>query len=126
MESCLPKGPRAAAPHLVELQHPELDFLVLVLLLLGLGVGLLLPLLSTTEQAAQDVQGGLILDARQGQQVTVLQLLAVEQDALLVARQACACGYAREQGLPWRLSLLFRPPLHQACPGLKLRACLSC
>ena len=76
--------------HLVELEHTELDLLVLVLLLLGLGVGLLLPLLGTTQQPAQDVERGLVLDARQRQQVGILQLLAVEQHTLLVAHQACS------------------------------------
>lgn len=64
--------------HLVELEHPELDLLVLVLLLLGLGVGLLLTLLTTTQQATQDVQGLLLLNTSQAQQLAVSQRLAVE------------------------------------------------
>ncbi len=46
--------------HLVELQHSKLDLLVLVLLLLGLSVGLLLTLLSSSQQAHDNVHGGLI------------------------------------------------------------------
>lgn len=50
----------AEVPHLVVLEHSELDLLSLVLVLLGGGVGLLLPLLSTTTQPQHQVQGGLL------------------------------------------------------------------
>ncbi|KAK9136595.1 hypothetical protein Sjap_007189 [Stephania japonica] len=48
--------------HLVELQHSELDLLLLVLDLLGLGVGLLLPLLGSAAQPEHQVQRRLLLD----------------------------------------------------------------
>ena len=41
--------------HLVVLEHPHLDLLMLVLLLLGLGVRLLLALLPAAQQAQQDL-----------------------------------------------------------------------
>jgi hypothetical protein len=74
---------------LVELQHTQLDLLVLVLLLLGLGVGLLLPLLGTTQQTTQNVQGCLLLNSGKSQEVGILQLLAIEDHALVLARHTC-------------------------------------
>lgn len=73
--------------YLVELQDAQLDLLVLVLVLLWLGVGLLLALLGTTQQAAQDSQSGLLLNTSSSQQDGVLQLLAVEDHTLLIAGQ---------------------------------------
>jgi hypothetical protein len=75
--------------YLVELQHPKLDLLVLVLLLLWLGVGLLLPLLGTTKQTSKDLQGGLVLNTSNREEGVILQLLAVEQNTLLLDRQSC-------------------------------------
>ena len=58
---------------------------MLVLLLLGLGVGLLLALLGTSQQATEAVEGGLLLNTAQAEDVVVLELLAIEDDVLLVA-----------------------------------------
>eukprot|EP00955_Chlamydomonas_euryale_P055749 356197-Chlamydomonas_euryale.AAC.4 len=76
-------------PHLVELQHAQLDLLLLVLLLLRLGVRLLLALLRATQQTAQDVQGRLLLHAGKGQECLILQQLAVEANSGGVEAHAC-------------------------------------
>ncbi len=76
------------AVDLVVLQHSELDVLVLVVLLLGLGVGLLLSLLGTTVEAKDKVKGGLLLDVVVLKGAAVLQLLAGEDQALLVRGDA--------------------------------------
>uniref|UniRef100_J3M467 Uncharacterized protein n=1 Tax=Oryza brachyantha TaxID=4533 RepID=J3M467_ORYBR len=73
---------------LVELEHGELDLLVLVLLLLGLGVGLLLALLGAAAEAEHQVEGRLLLDVVVGEGAAVLELLAGEDEALLVRRDA--------------------------------------
>lgn len=59
--------------------------LVLVLLLLGLGVCLLLALLGTSQEATEAVESGLLLNTAQAEDIVVLELLAIEDDALLVA-----------------------------------------
>jgi len=74
--------------HLVELEHGELHLLVLVLDLLGLGVRLLLALLGASPQAEHQVQRRLLLDVVVGQGAPILQLLAGEDEPLLVRRDA--------------------------------------
>jgi len=69
---------------LVELEDSELDLLVLVLDLLGLGVGLLLALLGAAAEAEDEVEGGLLLYVVVSEGPAVLQLLAGEDEALLV------------------------------------------
>jgi hypothetical protein len=79
--------------HLVELQHCELHLLVLVLDLLGLGVRLLLALLGATSEAEHQVEGGLLLDVVVGEGAAVLELLAGEDEPLLVRRDALLVLY---------------------------------
>jgi hypothetical protein len=74
--------------HLIELQHGELHLLVLVLDLLGLGVRLLLTLLGATAEAEHQVEGGLLLNVVVGEGATVLELLAGEDEPLLVRGDA--------------------------------------
>ncbi|XAR48081.1 hypothetical protein NMG60_11030791 [Bertholletia excelsa] len=68
----------------VELEHGELDLLLLVLDLLRLRVGLLLPLLGSTTQAEDKVECRLLLDVVVGKGSAVLELLSSEDEALLV------------------------------------------
>merc|ERR1711959_214158 len=69
--------------HLVVLEHMKFD-----LVLLGLGVGLLLTLLTTSTQAEHKVQGGLLLDVVVLESAAILELLAGEDEALLVRGDA--------------------------------------
>ena len=70
-----------------------------MLLLLGLGVGLLLALLGHASlQTAEGVEGGLLLDAAKAEERLILELLAVEDNALLGAADACTCGEVGKQG----------------------------
>jgi hypothetical protein len=55
-----------------------------VLDLLGGGVDLLLALLATTTQAEHEVKGGLLLDVVVRKSTAVLELLASEDQTLLV------------------------------------------
>merc|ERR1739845_150587 len=71
---------------LVVLQDGELHLPVLVLDLLGGGVVLLLPLLGSSPQSEDQVEGGLLLNVVVGQSPAVLQLLASEDQSLLVRR----------------------------------------
>jgi hypothetical protein len=57
---------------------------VLVLDLLGGGVDLLLALLTTTTEAEHEVEGGLLLDVVVGKSTAILELLASEDQTLLV------------------------------------------
>ena len=69
---------------LVVLQGGHLDLDTLVLDLLGSGVDLLLALLGTTTKAEDQVEGGLLLDVVVGKSSAILELLAGEDQALLV------------------------------------------
>merc|ERR1712240_849926 len=73
---------------LVVLKDRKLDLLSLVLNLLGGGEGLLLALLATSSQAEDEIEGRLLLDVVVGQSTTILQLLASENQTLLVGRDA--------------------------------------
>ena len=66
---------------LVVLQHGQLHLPVLVLDLLGGGVVLLLPLLGSSPQSEDQVQGGLLLDIVVGKSPTVFQLLSSEDQS---------------------------------------------
>merc|ERR1719392_15669 len=70
--------------HLVVLEDGELDLPVLVLDLLGGGVVLLLPFLGTSPQPEDKVKSGLLLDVVVGQSPAILQLLASEDQPLLI------------------------------------------
>merc|ERR1712224_192486 len=70
--------------HLVVLEHMKLDLLLLVFDLLGFGVCLLLALLATTAQAKYKMQGGFLLDIVVLECAAILELLASEDEALLV------------------------------------------
>lgn len=70
--------------NLVVLEDGELGLLVLVLDLLGGGVDLLLALLTTTTQAEDEVEGRLLLDVVIRKSAAILELLAGEDQALLV------------------------------------------
>merc|ERR1719234_2060673 len=74
----------AVVVNLVVLEDSELDLPVLVLDLLGGGVVLLLPLLGTSPQPEYEVEGGLFLDIVVGQSPAILQLLAGEDQPLLI------------------------------------------
>lgn len=74
----------AALVHLVVLQNGELHLLVHVLHLLGGLVLLLLMLLATTAQTKHQVQGRLLLNVVVRQSAAVLQLLAGEDQTLLI------------------------------------------
>merc|ERR1719348_2278094 len=74
----------AIVVNLVVLEDGQLDLPVLVLDLLGGGVVLLLPLLSTSPQPEDEVEGGLLLDVVVGQCPAILQLLAGKDQPLLV------------------------------------------
>jgi hypothetical protein len=74
----------AIAVDLVVLEDGELGLLALVLDLLGGGVDLLLALLATTTQAEHEVQGRLLLDVVVREGTAVLELLASEDQTLLV------------------------------------------
>ena len=74
----------AVTVNLVVLEDGELGLLVLVLDLLGGGVDLLLALLTTTTQAKDEVKGRLLLDVVIRKSAAVLELLAGEDQALLV------------------------------------------
>merc|ERR1719402_1334453 len=78
----------AVVVHLVVLEHGQLDLLVLVLDLLGCGVILLLPLLGTSPQPEDQVQGRLLLDVVVRQGPAILQLFAGEDQTLLVRGDA--------------------------------------
>ena len=71
----------AVVVHLVVLQHGQLDLPVLVLDLFGCGVVLLLPLLGSSPQSEDQVQGGLLLDIVVGKSPTVFQLLSSEDQS---------------------------------------------
>jgi hypothetical protein len=74
---------------LVVLEHSQLGLLALVLDLLGSGVNLLLALLGhTTTQAEDQVEGGLLLDVVVGESTAILELLAGEDQTLLVRGNA--------------------------------------
>merc|ERR1712127_228044 len=68
----------------VELEGRELDLLLLVLDLLGLGVSLLLTLLASSTEFEHKVKGGLLLDVVALQGAAVLELLASEDETVLV------------------------------------------
>ena len=73
---------------LVVLEHMKLDLLLGVLDLLRLGVGLLLALLTASTETKHEVQGGLLLDVVVLEGAAILELLASENEALLVRRDA--------------------------------------
>jgi hypothetical protein len=70
--------------HLVVLEHSQLGLLALVLDLLWGGVHLLLALLGTSTESQDQVKGGLLLDVVVRKGAAVLELLAGEDQALLV------------------------------------------
>ena len=69
---------------LVILEHSQLGLLALVLDLLWCGVDLLLALLGTATKTEDEVKGRLFLDVVVGKGATVLELLASEDQSLLV------------------------------------------
>ncbi|ORX81402.1 hypothetical protein K493DRAFT_94900 [Basidiobolus meristosporus CBS 931.73] len=74
---------------LVVLENSQLDLLVLVLDLLGGGVSLLLSLLGTTTKTKNQVEGGLLLDVVVGEGAAIFELLASEDQTLLIGRNSC-------------------------------------
>jgi hypothetical protein len=73
--------------NLVVLENVHLDLLSLLSNLLGLGVGLLLSLLlTTTTKAEHQVEGRLLLDVVVSESAAILELLASEDQALLIWR----------------------------------------
>lgn len=74
----------AVTVNLVVLEDGEFGLFALVLDLLGGGVDLLFALLATTTQAEHEVKGGLLLDVVVRKSAAVLELLAGEDQTLLV------------------------------------------
>jgi len=74
----------AVAVDLVVLEHSELGLLPLVLDLLRGGVDLLLALLTATTQTQDEMQRRLLLDVVVREGAAVLELLAGEDETLLV------------------------------------------
>ena len=74
----------AVTVNLVVLEDGEFGLFALVLDLLGGGVDLLFALLATTTQAEHEVKGGLLLDVVVREGAAILELLAGEDQALLV------------------------------------------
>lgn len=74
----------AVTVDLVVLEHGQLGLLALVLDLLGGGVDLLLALLATATETEDEMQGRLLLDVVVGEGAAVLELLAGEDQSLLV------------------------------------------
>lgn len=112
----------SVAINLVVLEDSELGLLALVLDLLGGGVDLLLALLSTTTEAEDEVKSALLLDVVVGEGTAILELLAGEDQALLVwGNSFLVCGLtmsvvafslsslvqrgAQEDDIPWILDL---------------------
>jgi hypothetical protein len=100
---------------LVVLKDGEFGLFALVLDLLGGGVDLLFALLATTTQAEHEVKGGLLLDVVVRKGAAILELLASEDQTLLVRRNSLLV-YAvvrwlrmrcdgRRGCLPWILDL---------------------
>lgn len=85
--------------HLVILQHGELGLLTLVLDLLRSSVDLLLPLLTSTTQAENQMKSALLLNIIIGEGATILELLAGKDQTLLV-RWDTLFVYARESEAP--------------------------
>ena len=73
---------------LVVLEYCKLGLLALVLDLLGSGVHLLLPLLCTTSKAEDEMKSRLLLDVVVGEGTAIFELLAGEDQSLLVGRDA--------------------------------------
>merc|ERR1719397_1007214 len=78
----------AIVVNLVVLEDSQLDLPVLVLDLLGGGVVLLLPLLGTSSQPEDEMEGGLLLNVVVGQSPAIFQLLADKDQPLLVRRDS--------------------------------------
>lgn len=105
----------AVTVNLVVLEDGEFGLFALVLDLLGGGVDLLFALLATTTQAEHEVKGGLLLDVVVRKSTAVLELLASEDQTLLVRGDALlVCGIVRSMFvryswsracLPWILDL---------------------
>ena len=74
----------AVTVNLVVLEDGEFGLFALVFDLLGGGVDLLFALLATTTQAEHEVKGGLLLDVVVRKSAAVLELLAGEDQTLLV------------------------------------------
>ncbi len=74
--------------NLVVLEHSQLGLLALVLDLLRCGVDLLLSLLGTTTKTEDEVESRLLLDVVVGERTAVFELLAGEDQALLVGWDA--------------------------------------
>ena len=75
--------------HPVVLEHGELHLLLLVLVLLRGRIVLLLPLLRSTAQAQHQVECRLLLDVVVAQGSAVLELLAGEDQTLLIWGNTC-------------------------------------
>ena len=73
--------------HLIVLEYSQLHLLPLMLVLLGGGVRLL-PFLSTTTKSQHQMKGGLLLDVVVRQSTAIFQLLASEDQPLLIRRNS--------------------------------------
>ena len=83
----------AVAIHLVVLEHRKLGLLALMLDLLRSGVDLLLSFLSAATQTKHEMESRLLLYVIVGKGAAVLELLAGEDQALLIGWDAfLVCG----------------------------------
>jgi len=78
----------AIAINLVILEYSQRLLLLLVLVLLGSRVRLLLLLLSSSQKPQHQMESRLLLDVVVSQSTSILQLLAGENQSLLVRRNA--------------------------------------
>ena len=83
--------------HPIVLEDGQLDLLLLVLVLLRGRVVLLLALLRAAAQTQHQVERRLLLDVVVAQRPAVLQLLAGEDQPLLVGRNACTTAHGRHE-----------------------------
>ncbi len=74
--------------HLVVLEHSQLCLLALMLYLLWSSVNLLLALLGATSKTQDEMEGRLLLDVVVGEGAAIFELLASEDQALLVGWDA--------------------------------------
>ena len=106
-----PQALNLAIPvNLVVLEDSQLGLLALVLDLLGSGVHLLLALLATTTEAEDEVQRRFLLDVVVGQGSAILELLASEDQTLLIGGDAfLVCrGFCQFRGSNFKQRLIVK------------------
>ena len=121
------RGVKESEKNLVVLEHGQLDLLALVRDALWRRVHLLLALLAATTQAAvierisltsrthaalpqHQMQRALLLNVVVGQRASIFELLASEDQSLLIGRNSCTDSCARNTHHK-------STPTHLPCPG---------